>query len=140
MKNQNYVGYFGEKRPSESSEEFKIRQMLALSCSGHPPNQQSTLKPPSETLQKEVPKEEDNDFGRNLYQSEYFLEKTKENEKNTTNPSQLDGSFVEILIDEEGFLVDAEGKKLLDDLGVPIKLTNDQIKSLQAKNRYEEAS
>lgn len=49
-----------------------------------------------------------------------------------------DSGVVEILMDGEGFLIDKEGKWILDDHGEPIKLTEEQIMNLQSNDQYEE--
>lgn len=55
----------------------------------------------------------------------------KPNEEPGTPKNEPDESnMVEMLMDEEGYLVDAEGNKILDDDGMPIKLSEEQIEGL----------
>lgn len=47
-------------------------------------------------------------------------------------------AMVEVLIDDDGFLIDKEGQRILDDQGQFILLSDEQIEALQQNNLYEE--
>lgn len=47
-------------------------------------------------------------------------------------------SVLELNMDEEGFLLDAQGERILNDVGQPIKLSDEQIEALKANGMYEE--
>lgn len=49
-----------------------------------------------------------------------------------------DESILELNMDEEGFLLDEQGQRILNDLGQPIKLSDEQIEALKVNGMYEE--
>lgn len=51
-----------------------------------------------------------------------------------------DESVIELNIDDNGFLIDAQGFPILNDKGEPMKLTDDNIDFLKENGLYEEAS
>jgi hypothetical protein len=49
-----------------------------------------------------------------------------------------DESILELNMDEEGYLLDEQGQRILNDLGQPIMLSDEQIEALKINGMYEE--
>lgn len=61
-------------------------------------------------------------------------------EESVTGVSLGENSIVEMLMDDQGYLLDSAGSHILDDYGQPVRLKEADIAYLQANNLYEEAA
>ena len=55
-----------------------------------------------------------------------------------SNQEDDDESILELNMDEEGFLLDEQGQRILNDMGQPIRLSDEQIEALKFNGMYEE--
>jgi hypothetical protein len=63
------------------------------------------------------------------------LPKIQKNPLIEDNPEE--DSVIEMNIDDEGYLLDQEGNYVLDDRGMPMKLTEEQIENLRENGLYD---